>query len=35
LNVLGGIGFEQAWRIAFWVIVVLAAIVVGANAVLS
>ncbi len=32
---LGGIGFEQAWRIAFWVVVVLAAIVVGAQAILG
>ena len=30
-----GIGFEQAWRIVFWVVLILAAIASGAHAILG
>jgi hypothetical protein len=35
VNVHGGIRFDQAWRVAFWAVVVLAVIVVGAEAILG
>jgi hypothetical protein len=35
VNVHSGIRFEQAWRVVFWAVVVLAVIVVGAEAILG
>jgi hypothetical protein len=35
VNVLGGTRFERAWRVLFWAVVLLAAIVVGGQAILG